>query len=73
MPRKKSADMRVRREKNMKVNLSKKAELRELDYIEAMRKCMNENNKTWYTNTYEFTTGERFKIEIQRIDPEDTE
>lgn len=40
---------------------------KEIDFITAIAKDMLDNDKSWYTNTYEFSTGERFKIEIQKL------
>lgn len=40
---------------------------KEIDFITAIAVDMLDNDKSWYTNTYEFSTGERFKIEIQKL------
>ena len=37
----------------------------EVDYITEIHKDMVENGKHWYTNSYDFTNGDRVKITVE--------
>ena len=37
----------------------------EVNFITEIRKDMDENGKHWYTNSYDFTNGDRVKITVE--------
>lgn len=51
----------------MIIEIREETQDKEIDFITSIAKDMLDNDKSWYTNTYEFSTGERFKIEIQKL------
>lgn len=47
------------------VNTRVKTKETEVDYIMEIHKDMVENGKHWYTNSYDFTNGDRVKITVE--------
>ena len=39
----------------------------EVNFITEIHKDMDENGKHWYTNSYDFTNGDRVKITVEII------
>jgi len=47
------------------VNTSPETKGTELDYIIEIHKDMVKNNKSWYTNSYDFKNGDKVKITVE--------
>lgn len=52
---------------NKKINTSQETKEAEVDYITEIHKDMVRNNKSWYTNSYDFTNGDRVKITVEIV------
>ena len=39
----------------------------EVDFITEIHKDMHDNGKHWYTNSYDFTNGNRVKVTVEII------
>lgn len=50
------------------VNTRVKTKETEVDYITEIHKDMVENGKHWYTNSYDFTNGDRVKITVEIVE-----
>lgn len=50
------------------VNTRVKTKESEVDYITEIYMDMVENEKHWYTNSYDFTNGDRVKITVEIIE-----
>ena len=50
------------------VNTRVKTKGSEVDYITEIQKDLVENGKHWYTNSYDFTNGDRVKIIVEIIE-----
>lgn len=53
----------------MSENVNTRVETKEaeVDYITEIHKDMVENEKHWYTKSYDFTNGDRVKITVEII------
>ncbi len=49
------------------VNTSQETKETEEDYITEIHKDMVKNNKSWYTNSYDFKNGDRVKIIVEIV------
>lgn len=49
------------------VNTSQETKETEVDYITEIHKDMVKNNKSWYTNSYNFKNGDRVKITVEIV------
>lgn len=66
--RKYSPEELEEREMQEEVNTRVKTKETEVDYITEIHKDMVENGKHWYTNSYDFTNGDRVKITVEIVE-----
>lgn len=66
--RKYSSEELEERAMQEEVNTSVKTKESEVDYITEIHKDMVENKKHRYTNSYDFTNGDRVKITVEIVE-----